>query len=103
MAEVAVFNGLPVFSMHCQRFIGWWLAEFRAAIPSKWQSWIRGEEAPVLLVRRDRDVVICEMTSGTTASERRFPLRLFGAAAVSAWLDECGLNREQVMAGLAID
>jgi general secretion pathway protein L len=105
MAEAAVIrsNGLPVLTARWQSFIGWWLAEFRATIPSNWQSWIKSEEPPVLLIRRDRDFVICEITSATVASERRFPLSLFNAAALSAWLSECGLTRDQVMAGPAID
>jgi general secretion pathway protein L len=105
MAEGAITrsNGLPALTARYQSFVSWWLAEFRATIPSNWQSWIKGEEPPVLLIRPDRDVVICEITSATLASERRFPLRLFSAAALTGWLNECGLTRDQVMAGPAID
>jgi general secretion pathway protein L len=105
MAEGAVArsNGLPGLTARWQSFVSWWFAEFGAAIPSKWQSWIEGEAAPVLLIRRDRDFVICEITAAAVASERRFPASLFSAAALGAWLSECGLTRDQVMAGAAID
>jgi general secretion pathway protein L len=105
MAEGAVIrsNDLPGLTARWRGFVSWWLAEFRAAVPSDWQSRINGEAAPVLLIRRDRDFVICEITSARLSAERRFPPGLFGAAALSAWLSECGLARDQVIAGLAID
>ncbi len=105
MAEGAVIrsNDLPGLTARWRGFVSWWLAEFRAAVPSDWQSRINGEAAPVLRIRRDRDFVICEITSATLCAERRFPPGLFGAAALSAWLSECGLARDQVIAGLDID
>jgi general secretion pathway protein L len=105
MAEGAVirFNALPGLTALWQGFVSWWLAEFRAAVPSDWQSRIHGEAAPVLLIKHDRDFVICEITSAKVSAERRFPLPLFGAAALSTWLGECGLTRDQVIAGLALD
>jgi general secretion pathway protein L len=105
MAEGAVIrsNGLPGLIALWQGFVNWWLAEFRAAVPSDWQSRINGEAAPVLLIKRDRDFVICEITSAKVSAERRFPLRLFGSAVLSTWLGECGLTRDQMIAGLALD
>jgi hypothetical protein len=83
MAEGAVIrsNDLPGLTARWRGFVSWWLAEFRAAVPSDWQSRINGEAAPVLRIRRDRDFVICEITSATLSAERRFPPGLFGAAA----------------------
>jgi general secretion pathway protein L len=105
MAEGAVIrsNDLRGLTARWRGFVSWWLAEFGAAVPSDWQSRINGEAAPVLLIKRDRDFVICEITSTTVSVERRFPLRLFGAAALGAWLGECGLARDQVIAGLVMD
>jgi hypothetical protein len=62
MLEGAVIrsNGLALLSARWQGFVSWWFTEFWEAIPSKWQTWIRGEAAPVLLIRRDRDFVICD-------------------------------------------
>jgi general secretion pathway protein L len=74
----------------------------RETVPSGWINWIDGDAKPRLLIWRDRDLIVCRLASAAGPVETRLPLSRFGAAALNAWLAECGLRREQVIVGPVI-
>jgi general secretion pathway protein L len=100
--SVARSDGFHVLGARWQNFSRWWLSELREVVPSRWISWADDDVIPRLLIRRDRDVVVCGLASVAGPVERRFPLRRFGVAVLNAWLAENGLRREQVMVGPVI-
>ncbi len=104
MADVSVArsDGIHALAALGLGFARWWLSELRQMIPSGWLSWVDGGAAPRLLIWRDRDFVVCRLSSGTGMMEGRLPIQGFGVAGLTAWLSECGLRREQVIIGPVI-
>jgi general secretion pathway protein L len=104
MADVSVArsDGIHALAALGQSFARWWLSELRQMIPSGWLSWVDGDAVPRLLIWRDRDFVVCRLSSVTGMIEARLPIEGFGVAGLTAWLSECGLRREQVIIGPVI-
>jgi general secretion pathway protein L len=100
--SVARSDGFHALAARWQDFSRWWCSELRELVPPGWLSWVDGDAVPKLLIWRDHDIVCCRLASASGPVEARFPLRGFGAAAISAWLEKCGLSREQVRLGSVI-
>src|SRR5882757_1680478 len=104
MTDVSVTrsDGSQALAARWQDFSRWWLAELRETVPPGWLNWVDGDAVPKLLVWRDRDHAVCRLASVSGPLETRIPLHRFGAAALDAWLVECGLRRDQILAGPVI-
>jgi general secretion pathway protein L len=105
MAELSVNHpdGLRALYGRWQAFAAWWVSELRAALPSAWLARIEGQAGPRLLFWVDRDLVVCRLTSAAPPLETRIAVGHFGPPAISAWLGECGLTRDQVIVGPVLD
>jgi general secretion pathway protein L len=105
MADVSAArsDGFHALAVWWQDFSRWWLSQLRETVPSGWLNWVDGDAMPRLLVWRDRDFVVCRLASVAGLVEMRLALRHFGAAALGAWLAECGFSREQVFVGTVIE
>jgi general secretion pathway protein L len=105
MADISVARagGFQILSGWWQGLARWWLSELRSAVPSNWLEWANNEATPRVLLRRDQDAVVCQLASAAGQREARFPLHGFGAAALDAWLIECGFKREQVLTGPVLE
>jgi general secretion pathway protein L len=104
MTEVSVArsDGFHALAARWKDFSRWWISELREVVPARWLGWVDEDVIPRLLIWRDRDLVVCRLTSVAGPVETRFPLRRSGAAVLNAWLAENGLRREQVMVGPVI-
>jgi general secretion pathway protein L len=103
VADIAVARaGGSVLCGWCRGFANWWLSELRSAVPSNWLDWAGGEATLRVLVRRDKDFIVCSLASATGLSESRLPSNNFGAAALDDWLVERGLTREKVLIGAVL-
>ena len=97
MADISVARagGVHILFGWWQGFARWWLVELRSAVPSNWLEWANHEATPRLLLKRDQDAVVCQLASATGPREACFPLHGFGAAALDAWLIECGSSQNK--------
>lgn len=101
MTEISVTSpdGLQALAVRWKEFSRWWSSELRQVLPSRWVGWADENAVPRLLISRDRDVVICKLTSVDGPVEARFPLHRFDQAVLNAWLADNALRRDQVMVG----
>lgn len=83
-------------------FVRWWLSGLAEIVPATWSQWAEQETAPKVTLWREQQVVVCRLTSGTGVIEARFPAAGFDAAALTTWLTENNLSRDQVTVGPAI-
>jgi general secretion pathway protein L len=104
MTEISVArsDGFHALAARWQGFSRWWISGLQEVVPSRWLSWAADDVIPRLLIRRDRELVVCRLASIAGPVETRFPLHRFGAAVLNAWLAENGLTREQVTVGPVI-
>jgi general secretion pathway protein L len=100
---VARPNRIDALATHWQRFSQWWLRGLRETAPTGWLPWIHGQSIPRLMIRRDRDQVICRLVATDLSKEMRTSPHGFGLPALNAWLSECNLRLNQVSVGVAVD
>src|SRR5579875_2036686 len=96
-ASVARPGGFSVLVVRWQEFSRWWLAELRETLPATWLSRLDGKAPPELLMRRDRDFVVCRLALASGTVEARLSAVCFKKL-LHAWLVEHGFGREQIMA-----
>jgi general secretion pathway protein L len=96
-------HGIEMLAARWQGFCRWWLSGLRATLPQGWLTWIRGESIPRLMIRRDRDLVICSVIAADTPKEMRTSLHGFGLSSLNAWLADCNLTPDKISVGVAID
>jgi len=96
-------QGIEAIAARWQDFRRWWLSGLDETVPQGWLAWIRGETIPRLMIRRDRDFVICNLIAPDISKEMRTSLHNFGLLRLDAWLSECNLTVKQVSVGVAVD
>ena len=95
--------GIEAVAARWQDFCQWWLTGLHETVPQAWLAWIRGETIPRLMIRRDRDVVVCNLIATDISKEMRHSLHDFGLVRLEEWLSECNLTLKQVSVGVAVD
>src|ERR1700712_2480407 len=85
-----------------QGFARWWLSGLKEVVPPAWLDWADGEALPKVMVRRDAETVVCRLTSHAGVVEGRLTAAGFDATALTAWLAQQGLSRNEVTIGPVI-
>ena len=93
-------QGLRAF---LRSFLDWWLGEFRALVPNARFDWIASETKSLLVVTPAAHIVHCQLKLPAAIEQREFRGGAFNENAITNWLGELQVPRDQVSLGLTLD